>query len=195
MKTTQAWGWLVAGVLAAGLNASYQDGGLQWAHQIADQVEHSSKTVLALASGHADQFLTEGQLVTDRDEPASCPLSTAWTRLQTRLARSESEFARVHRVSDRMSDRMSAREQVQLARLQANRDRMEARIEAQAARIRIPAVAFDSAVVNPVIVNPVIVRVPQVSVCPRIRVSVPRPPRLAVPAMPTIHIDSGSGPI
>ncbi len=52
MKTqmTQAWGWLTAGVLAAGLNASYHDGGLQWAHQVADRVEHGSAAVLALAS-------------------------------------------------------------------------------------------------------------------------------------------------
>lgn len=73
---TQAWGWLVAAVLAAGLNASYHDGGLEWAHRIAEGVEHSSNAVLALATGHADRFLAEAQMLGARDsEPPA-----AWNR-------------------------------------------------------------------------------------------------------------------
>jgi len=196
---TQAWGWLVAEVLAAGLNASYHDGGLQWAHQVADQVEHSSAAVLALASGHAEQFLSEAQFVTAqneaaqnetaRNETASCPLNAALARVQTRLALTRPEIARF--------DVISAREQAQLARLEANRDRMEAQIEAQVeaevatntARIRIPAGAF-----NPVVFNRVAVRVPQVSVCPRIRVNIPHAPIVRIPA-PVIDAESGAGPI
>src|SRR5579864_3947153 len=120
---TQAWGWLIAGVLAAGLNASYHDGGLQWAHRVADRLEHSSAAVLALASGHADQFLSEAQMVADRNETASCQLSTALARVQTKLARTETGFAHF--------DAMTARQETQLARLEANRDRMQARIQAQ----------------------------------------------------------------
>ena len=63
---TQAWGWLIAGVLAAGLNASYHDGGLQWAHEVAERVGHGSSAVLALASGNAERFLSEAQLVAAR---------------------------------------------------------------------------------------------------------------------------------
>ncbi len=51
-KMTQAWGWLVAAVLAAGLNASYHNGGLQWAHEVAERLDHGSTAALALASGH-----------------------------------------------------------------------------------------------------------------------------------------------
>ena len=173
---TQAWGWLVAGVLAAGLNASYHDGGLQWAHDLTNRVEHSSTAVLALASGNAERFLSEARLVTERNQTASCPLTTSLARVQTALARTQTGFAHF--------DGMTARQDVQLARLEANRDRMEAQIEAQTARIRVPAVAF----------NPVVVRVGQVSACPRIRVNVPRVPMVRVPA-PDIDIELGNGPI
>ncbi len=174
---TQAWGWLTAAVLAAGLNASYHDGGLQWAHRIADQVGHSTNAVLALATGRADQFLTEARVLTARNESSSCRLNAALARAESRIARSDAEF-----------DLMTAREQAQLARLEANR----ARMEAQVAHMRIPAVAF-----NPVVhVRFPEVRVPRVPVCPRVRVSIPRMPQITVPAAPVIHIDtSGAGPV
>lgn len=93
---TQAWSWLVAGVLAAGLNASYHDGGLSWAHQVAEQisyqVEHRSAAVLDLASGHADRFISEARLLTTRQETASCPWSPVLTRIQTRVARIQTRF-------------------------------------------------------------------------------------------------------
>ena len=122
---TQAWGWLAAGVLAAGLNASYHEGGLQWAHLIADRVEHNSAAVLALASGRANQFLAEARLLTARNETASCPLARA--RVQSMIAQSPSGGFEV----------ISAREEAQLARFEANRARMEAQIAAQTAHIRI----------------------------------------------------------
>lgn len=174
MKMTQAWGWLVAGVLAAGLNASYHNGGLQWAHQaveqITDQVEYRSQAVLALASGEADRFRTASRMLTERNETASCPLARSMARVQNRVAISQARL-----------NLISARDRVEVAKWQANRDRMEARIEAQAARIRIPAVAF----------NAVSVRVPA---CPRIRVEVPQVPMVRIPA-PVIEVESGSGPI
>jgi len=58
MKITQAYAWLAAGVLAAGLNASYHDGGLQRVHEIVDRVGQNSATALTVASGRADQFLS-----------------------------------------------------------------------------------------------------------------------------------------
>ncbi len=163
MKTNQAWGWLAGAVLAAGLNASYHDGGLEWAHQIADRVGNSSAAVLALASGRADQFLVEAQLLKQRREAGSCRLGTTLALVQSKIARSQARF-----------DGMSAREEAQLARLEANR----ARIEAQAARIRIPAAAF----------NPVLVRVSGASVCPRVRVNVQKLPMINMPVAPEIHI-------
>lgn len=177
------------------MNASYHDGGLRWAHQVANRVEHGSAAVFALASGNAERFLSEAQLVAARNETASCRLSTALARVQnkfvqtqlvqTRLAQNESGFARL--------DEMTARRDVQLARLEANRDRMEARIQAhvnaQMAHIRIPAVAF----------RPVVVRVPDVPVCPRIHVNtihvnVPRAPSIDI-SVPRIDVESNSDPI
>ncbi len=183
---TQAWAWLAAAVLAAGLNASYYDGGLPWAHRITDRVAHASDVVAALASGQAEQFLAEARLATAHNENASCPLATL-ARAQARVARSETAFAPF--------EAMPAEQDAQLARLQANGDRMVAQIEAQidaqvaqvdarTARIRIPAVAF----------RPVVVRVPQASACPRIRVNLPRAPMVHIPA-PVVDLGLSDGPI
>jgi hypothetical protein len=175
---TQAWGWLAVGVLAAGLNASYHEGGLRWAHEVADRVEHSSAAVLALANGHVDQFLAESRLVTSHDETASCRWATSLARVQTGVARSETGFAHF--------EAMSAREQAQLARWEADRGRIEARVAARMARVRIPAVT----------VSPVSFRTVNIpSICPRVRVSVPSPPVVRIPD-PVIEVEAmGAGPI
>jgi len=168
---TQAWGWLGAAVLAAGLNATYHDGGMQWAHEIVDRVTSNTSAVLALATGNADQFVNEARVLTAQTETRSCPLATALARVQTRIAGSETEFARF--------EVMTAREQAALARIEANR----ARIEARVARIRIPAVAM----------NQIVVPSPRVSVCPRMRVNVPR---VKIPAIPMVQVEmSGTGPV
>jgi hypothetical protein len=176
MRMTQAWGWLTAGVLAAGMNASYHDGGLQWAHQVADRVEHSSAAVLALASGHADQFLSEAGMLTARDETSSCRLATALTRVQTRIERSQTGF-----------DVMSSREEAQLARLEANRARMEAQIEAQTAHFRMATANFAPLALK---------AIPAPVVCPRVRVNIPRLPMMKMRAVPQSHIEiAGMGPV
>jgi hypothetical protein len=176
MKMTQAYAWLVAGVLAAGLNASYHDGGLPWAHEIAGRVEHNAEAVLELASGQAGQILSEMQLVTARQQTASCPLSTTLARVQTRLAQSE-----ISRNQARL-DRFQAMADRAQARMEANRARIEARI----VRIQVPAVAL----------NPIVFSAPKVSECPWVRVNVPRLPRIQVPAVPVIHIETASaGPV
>lgn len=180
MKMTQTWGWLVAGVMAAGLNASYHNGGLQWIHQAAEQAEHNTRAVLALASGQADQFLTEARLVTasenenenENAQTPSCPLVTVLARVQTRVARTQTGFARV--------EVMSAREEAALARMEARR----ARIEARMARFQMPAV-----VVNPVSFRTLVD-------CPRVRVNIPQPPMIRMPAVPAIHVSvAGAGPV
>lgn len=173
MKTNQAWGWLAAAVLAAGLNASYHDGGLEWVHQIADRLGNRSAAVLALASGRADQFLAEAQVLQQRREAGSCPLGTTLALVQSKIVQSKIVQSRIA-LSQARFDGMSARQEAQLARLEANR----ARIEAQAARIRIPVAAF----------NPVLVRVSGASVCPRVRVNVPKLPMINMPVAPEIHI-------
>jgi len=169
----------MAGVVAAGLNASYHDGGLQWAHQAVEQVSYNTRAVLALASGNAEEFLSQARMLTARNETASCPLSTAMARIQAKFERTET-------IPDDF-EVMTAREQAQLARLEANR----ARIEARLARIRIPVEAF----------RPMVVNIPAVSVdCPRVHVMVPRIPNVRVPMVripsPVVHIEGmGSGPV
>jgi hypothetical protein len=176
MKITQAYAWLAAGVLAAGLNASYHDGGLQRAHEIVDRVEQNSAAVLTLASGQADRFLSEMRWRTAREQTASCPLSTTLARVQTRLG--QYELGKAQARLDRV-EAMADREQ---ARIEANR----ARIEAQIVRIQIPAVA----------VKPMVFSTSKLSECPRVRVSMPRLPRIQVPEIPVIHVETASvGPI
>jgi hypothetical protein len=174
MKNTQAWGWLVAGVLALGLNGFYHDGGAVWAHRAVDRVvgriADQSGAVLALASGHADRFMVKASVLAARDQTASCRWATAAARLQTKMAPSQSGLARF--------EAMSAREEAALARVEASR----ARVEAQVARVRLTPAAFDTVTV------PV--------VCPRVRVNIPRVsiPRPMVKG-PVVHVDLGAGPV
>ena len=191
--TEQAWGWLVAGVLAAGLNASYDNGGLEWAHQIADRVQDRAEMVVDRASEAGDRIAAQVQMIAARNKTSSCPLSSALARLessfdrtvaaQTRIARTEVDSSQEE--VDRwqaMSDREQARRQAQLDRLEAVRQRMQTRIAQQAAHIRIATFA------------PISVKVPTV-VCPWVRVNVPRVPMIRMPAMPEIHVETSAGPV
>lgn len=173
---TQAWGWLAAGVLAAGLNAAYHDGGLDWAHQVADRLDHASEAVVALASGQVEQVVAEARLA-GHDEAAISGVDAALAQVQAKVADSEVGFARV--------EAMSARQQARLARVQALRARIEAQVAAREARCRMAAAVAPAA----------FVRVAVPPVCPRVRVSVPQVPRIHVPT-PVINIQaSGSGPV
>jgi len=190
---TQAWGWLAAGVLAAGLNASYHDGGMQWAHELVDRVSDRSEVVLALATGRADRFVEAAQRVQDRDVTASCRLSTALAHAQTRLAHTQTRFARWEAFSSRA---MSGRELAQLDRLEANRIRIEDRVNAQLVRIRVPEVPAVPAIP---VVNVNLNEVKVHAACPRVQVHVPQV-HVDVPAVhvevPDVEVDDGdSGPI
>lgn len=174
-------------MLAAGLNASYHDGGLEWAHRIASSVEHSSSAVLALASGHADRFLAEAQVLAARQGTASCPLSTALARVQTRIAQTQTRIARSRADrfdADRFNDSfevMSAREEAEMARIEAN----GARIEAEVSRTRVPDADF----------APAMISIRKVA-CPRVRFTMPAMPRIKMPAAPVIHVNAPSaGPV
>jgi len=160
---TQALGWLAAGVLAAGLNSSYHLGGMEWAHSIADRIGSSTGAVLALATGNADQFLAHAQVVKARREATACPFSAVLAQVESQIARPNGDFEGFEVMTDR--------EQGQLAQLEANR----ARIEAQVARIRVASVPFR-----------VVVPQPRVSICPRIRINIPRMPAVKMPPMPRI---------
>ena len=184
---TQALGWLTAAVLAAGLNASYHDGGLEWAHQMADRIEHSSAAVLALASGHTSQFLAEARLLSDQviaepmiSEPAetpSCHWATAVARAQAKMARAQSRFAQLESMSDR--------EQARWDRMEANRAHFEARIQAQTAHLQERMASF----------NPVVLKMDEIpSRCQRIRINVPRPPMVHI-TVPTVDVNVSTDPL
>ena len=152
MKTTQAWGWLAAGVLALGLNGFYQDGGAAWVHRALDQVsariiEHSGP-VLALVSGHVEWFAAKSRATVARDETSSCRAAVAVARFQTRMARTHAGFSRF--------EAMSVREEAQLARLESRRAQLEAKLA------RVSVIPADFAPVN------------LAPACPRVRVEVPR---------------------
>lgn len=170
MKSTQAWGWLAAGVLALGLNGIYHDGGAAWAHGVVDRVIASvaepTEGVLALATGRVDQFMAKAQSVAAREETATCRLATMMARFQTRMARTQAGFERVEAIS--------ARQEARMARVEAERARVEAEIEARMQRVRFAPADF----------SPV--------VCPRVRVNVPEV-RISVPEVRVAT--AGMGPV
>ncbi len=154
---TQAWGWLATAVLAAGLNSNYHNGGLQWLHETADRVEHNTHAVLALATGHADQFLAEAQLVASQSSP-SCPVKAALAVVRHTISPVETEQSGF--------ERMTARQEQAMARVEATRARIGVRLA------RLQMANF----------NPVVVRVPKV-VCPRVRMSMRRMSVASIPGV------------
>lgn len=208
---TQAWAWLTAGVVALGLNGFYHDGGAAWAHRIAERISDRSDFVVQRVSERADQFVAEVRMAAVRDEMASCPLATALAAFHSRVARTgfaqnQTRFAQAKIAS---FDRMTAREVVQAARLEASQSRaearaaaqIEARVDAQVARMHFAPAAFERVVMDRAVFDPVKIRV----VCPRVRVNVPavRVPVVNIPRIPMIRIpapvisgdESDSGPI
>lgn len=195
---TQAWGWLAAAVLAAGLNSSYHEGGMRWAHEIADRIQHNTGAVLALATGRADQFLAEVRMLKlDRASDGAvevghsqCPFTAAMEQAGNSFDQSQVEFDRFQALSDR--------EQAKLARLEANRARIQAQLQAKVARIQFANNNFNFEDTD---FTPVVVQVPRIH-CPRVHVVTPRIPRVRV-NIPRIHIpapvvdvdNSGEGPI
>ncbi|MFZ0759642.1 MAG: hypothetical protein WAM69_06785 [Candidatus Sulfotelmatobacter sp.] len=164
MKTTQAWGWLAAGVLALGLNGFYQDGGLAPAHRIVDGaielVAGRSGDLVELASERGERLAERASLVAAWDETASCRLAATVARFQRKTAWTQSRAARI--------EAMSARQEAAVARVEAER----ARIEARVARVRMVPVAFGA------------LEIPLMA-CPRVRVNAPR---LSVPPVPVVRI-------
>lgn len=220
----QALGWLAAGVLAAGLNSSYHNGGLEWAHRIADRVGHESNAVLALATGNADRFYSEARLQEARlarvgeENSSPCRLSLAMAKVQDAVPLSTVTFAQ----SEGWTEQLTDREQAQLDRQAARRARMQAQSarieipeievpEIQIPEIQVPAVRVPAVRVSeihvPVVrvpaihipavhVQPVVVNVPNIHVCPRVHVVVPHIPEVKVPAIPAVHVEfSDAGPV
>lgn len=184
IRSTQAWGWLTAGVLALGLNGIYQDSGAAWVHrsiaEIAAHVEARTAPVLALAAGRAEWFLARTQSTGAQGEAASCRLQSAVARVQGRVAHAQSGMARYEAMSARREAAM-ARVEERMARVEADRARIEARM---AERMRITPALFQDG---------------ETSIeCPRVRVRVPHVD-VNVPTVrvetPDVQVDvAGLGP-
>jgi hypothetical protein len=93
MKATQGWGWLTVGVMALGLNGFYHDGGLVWAHRVADQVAAVAAgqpaTLADLASAGVDRIAERANMASTRGEATSCRVAAVMARLQAKQARLE----------------------------------------------------------------------------------------------------------
>ena len=120
MNTTKGWGWLVAGVLALGLNGIYHDGGAAWAHRIASRMVYGSVGGTDLASGGTNDFLERARMVAGRSRTRSCPLAAAMARVQAGIAQGQGGFAQLEAIS--------AQGEAQMAWMEANRARIEAQI-------------------------------------------------------------------
>ena len=183
---TQAWGWLIAGVMALGLNGFYHDGGFEWAHEAVERATSQASAVLGLAGEKTDQFLADARVLMARYESESAdpvPLTHAECRMQSAMAQVQTEMSR----SEAEHNRLAAREQCRMARLEVNRARIEARIATQTARLNMARASFNSASFNTV-----------PPVCPRVRVSVPPMPkiRISAPVIPTIEVaPPNAGPV
>jgi hypothetical protein len=185
---THALGWLATAVVAAGLNASYHEGGLGWAHQIADQVGYRTSAVMALATGHAERFAAEVRVRGGQQEASRCPFETVLTRTENRIAHSQAHFERLNdrfneRVNDRLQASIAAHEALEQAQIEKQAARIEAqrdRIEAHIAKLHIAAAAVEAPM-------------PKIDLCPRVRVSVPRLPAIRLPEMPSLHLDLPGG--
>jgi hypothetical protein len=201
MKMRQAWTWLFAGVIAAGLNATYHDGGMQWAHRAIELTGHNAEAVLALATGRADRFVLAANMIREQRESAACPLSQAWDEIRSRVqGRVENNVASEaqQKVWDKIQSRVAARQsqadrfRVMTARQEAEMDRWEAqrdRIQARVERLRIPSATFNPVQFRTIMVN-------STPACSRIRVNVPQIPMIKMPAIPEVHVETGSvGPI
>jgi hypothetical protein len=199
MKTTQAWTWLAAGVVALGLNGYYHDGGLAMAHQVVDRISQGSSQVMARASEQADVLTSRVRMVADRNETASCRVGEVMARMQAQVDRAGTQMVALEneQSADGFArfDAMTARERAELDRLEAAR----ARMEAQASRMPYATVKFiPSSFKSGTFTSP------QISVCSRVRVNVSRidipqvhvsVPVVVVPT-PVIHVTTfEAGPI
>jgi hypothetical protein len=189
MKSTQAWGWLAAGVLAAGLNAAYHDGDLQWAHRVADRAQHVSGAVVALASGRADRFLAEARELSDRNDGEVAAFSdTVVAKADQEMTRAEAAYARAE-----------ARQQAHCARMQTEHARIETHIAARHAFVHMPDVQVETAFRTIQIPDGRAIRVPQIELsqvkfehCSRIRMRLPAMPNIAVPSAPPVNVSLSS---
>ena len=192
MKTSQAWGWLAAGVVAAGLNAAYHDGGLAWARRAADGVVERSQAVTALVRGQADRFLADVQVLTAENDAATNRANAVWTRVQRNVdeqvmdnalanaqAKIDRDLGRCQAGSARMEE-MSARRQ---ARLDEALARFNQRPAARTVRVNMTMAAFNSAQARRCTMQVKIPRIPMIKMPP-------------VPPSPEIHSEAPSaGPV
>ena len=193
---TQAWRWLVAGVVAAGLNASFHQGGLRWAHQIAQDVEHNSAAVIALASGRADEFLAQARLLTISVPKDPCAAEEPVGVEVAELAKAEpgfdlpAHFTNIQPVKEYQSERVQAevRQEMTRAHLEVLRARLQAQMAEQSSHFRDASASFDQGVLRRISSEFSQIKFPE---CSRVRVSFPKVPAVKIPAVRVDAVTAG----
>jgi hypothetical protein len=125
MRSDKAWYWLVAGVVALGLNGAYQDGQLGWAHVVADR----AIAAVERATLRGQHFLAIAEVMlgrnTDTFSDSFGRTETALERVQNRIvcdrvARAQRQIAMAH-VHEQLAQ---AKVQQKLAMAQMKMDKL-----------------------------------------------------------------------
>lgn len=201
----------MAGVVAAGLNAGFHQGGLRWAHQIAQDVEHNSAAVIALASGRADEFLAQAHLLSISASKDPCATEQPLGIEVAELANTDMHLDLPVRANKLQADsdqqiqaevpenvqeevqeeaRQEVQRDMQRAHLEILRARAEAQVAQQSSHLREVSADFDSGLLRQISTEFHLVKLPA---CSRIRISVPTVPDAKIPA---VHVDAvTAGPV
>lgn len=121
MASEKAWYWLVAGVLALGLNGAYQDGQFGWVHGIADR----SMDMVDRASMRGQNLVTAAEMMLGHNPEVAGWTGTVLHRMQGKLACKRIQMAeRQVNMAQIQRDLATARVDQQLARVQMKMDKI-----------------------------------------------------------------------
>src|SRR5262249_33168168 len=119
MRSENAWYWLTAGVLALGLNGAYQDGQLNWMHNLADRTT-------ALVDGVSERGLevvSMAEVMLGKSPENFGQAQAAIQRMQAKIV-----CDRVTRAQRQMA-MAQAREQMAEAKLRRKMDRTQTKVD------------------------------------------------------------------
>ncbi len=123
MRSDKAWYWLVAGVVALGLNGAYRDGQLGWAHVLADR----AAATVERAALRGQHFLATAEFMLGREPKSFGPAEAAIERVQNRIvcdrvARAQRQIAMAH-VREQLAE-AKVQQKMAMVQMKMNRVRM-----------------------------------------------------------------------
>ena len=119
MKSEKGWYWLVAGVLALGLNGAYQDGQLGWVHCLADR----ATAAIQQASAHSLHILTMAEWMLGRAPETAGRTEAALQQFQNKMVAQRVAQA------ERQIAMAQARQQIAQAHLQRKMDMVHMKMD------------------------------------------------------------------